>query len=335
MIKGLVFVFLTFLSGVVTAQESNLEIKGTGHQLYLDHVVAPKESLYSLGRMYNVSPKELALFNHLNTTSSLRIGENLKIPLVKTNFTQAGGKTPATVLIPVYHTVVAGETLFRLGVNYNKVPLASLKKWNHMTSDAVKVGEPMIVGYLKVDKNLSALGKMENKPKEVTAVAPQEKPAEPSPSPAPVQHDSAAEKPAENKSVVTSQPAEPVKTQEPIATPVASKAGNDGSGGYFKNLYTQQSVKKTPISYSGNAGVFKSTSGWQDGKYYCFNNDVMPGTILKITNTANGKSVFAKVLDAIPDIKQNSGLSIIISNAAAGELVADQEKFNCTITYTK
>ena len=86
---------------------------------------------------------------------------------------------------------------------------------------------------------------------------------------------------------------------------------------------------------SGSAGVFKSTSGWQDGKYYCFNNDAAPGTVLKVTNNATGKSVYAKVLDAIPDIKQNSGLSVVLSNAAAEELGTGENKFDCVLSYVK
>jgi hypothetical protein len=45
--------------------------------------------------------------------------------------------------------------------------------------------------------------------------------------------------------------------------------------------------------------------------------------------------VYAKVLDAIPDIKQNSGLAIVISNAAAEELGAGENKFDCVVSYAK
>ena len=83
------------------------------------------------------------------------------------------------------------------------------------------------------------------------------------------------------------------------------------------------------------AAIFKTTSGWQDGKYYCFHNTALPGTIIKITNNANGKSIYAKVLDAIPDIKQNSGLLLRVSNSAAEELGAGENKFDCSITYAK
>ena len=116
---------------------------------------------------------------------------------------------------------------------------------------------------------------------------------------------------------------------------VNTKSSTNFSGGYFKSLYNQQAENKTVVSKNGSAGIFKSTSGWQDGKYYCFQNDATPGTVLKISNTATGKSIFAKVLDAIPDIKQNTGLSIIISNAAADELGAGENNFDCSISYAK
>jgi rare lipoprotein A (peptidoglycan hydrolase) len=60
-----------------------------------------------------------------------------------------------------------------------------------------------------------------------------------------------------------------------------------------------------------------------------------PGTIVKIINNANGKSVYAKVLDLIPDIKQNAGLIICVSNAAADVLGVTADKIDCTLNYSK
>ncbi len=329
MSKWLMVIFFTFITSNFLFAQNNLEIKGTGKDLYIEHVVAPKESLYSVGRMYNVNPAALAAFNHVKLTSGLSIGDNIKIPLEKNNFAQSENAAANEVLIPVYHTVAPGETLYRLGVNYDKVPLASLKKWNQLSSDAVKVGTPMIVGFLKVDKAQSPLASGQSKvPNEVAAVTPKE------------------EKPAAKTAEVVEQPAsvprendssKPVINQTPSdsQTTVGSKSSVNFSGGYFKNLYSQQSANKTSTADAGSAGVFKSASGWQDGKYYCFNNQASPGTVLKVTNNATGKIVYAKVLDAIPDIKQNSGLVLVISNAAAEELGATNNKFDCVITYTK
>jgi hypothetical protein len=61
----------------------------------------------------------------------------------------------------------------------------------------------------------------------------------------------------------------------------------------------------------------------------------LPGTIIRVTDQNTGKSIFAKVLDVIPEIKQNEGLAIIISNSAAEELGASPEKFDCEISFIK
>lgn len=335
MSKWLMIIFLTFItSNFLFAQQNNLEIKGTGNNLFVEHIVSPKESFYSIGRMYNVNPKELASFNHLKLQSGLGIGDNLRIPLDKNNFSQTGKAANGEALIPVYHRVESGETLYRLGVNYNKVALTSLKKWNHLQSDAVSVGTSMIVGYLKVDKTQSSLANAKTNVSNEVVPTPQkeEKPVAKTPEvmiqTAPSPKD---QEPVKSEKTETA----PAQQKQPNTTVTNTKSNINFSGGYFKNLYDRQTANKPAVSKSGSAGVFKSTSGWQDGKYYCFNNDAEPGAVLKVTNNETGKSIYAKVLDAIPDIKQNTGLSIVISNAAAEELGAGENKFDCSVSYAK
>jgi rare lipoprotein A (peptidoglycan hydrolase) len=210
-----------------------------------------------------------------------------------------------------------------------------LKKWNNLKSDAVSNGTKLVVGYLKVQKDQA---------EPIVQVAPVQKPADNTVIPG---VDKKKEKikveekkePVAGKDVVKTQ--EPVK-KEPTETKApetinkpASNRSIDFNGGAFKNIYNEQAANKKLENESGAAAVFKTTSGWQDGKYYCFHNTASPGTIIKITNIANGKSVYAKVLDAIPDIKQNSGLMLRVSNAAAEELGVGENKFDCTITYYK
>jgi hypothetical protein len=82
------------------------------------------------------------------------------------------------------------------------------------------------------------------------------------------------------------------------------------------------------------SGIFKTTSGWQDAKYYLLIDKVEPGTIVRITNPANNKIVYAKVLYAMEGIRQNEGLDIRISNAAASALdITDIEKFIVKVNY--
>ncbi len=349
MVKWLsIFAVTLVISSGIFAQKT-LIIGGISPKLYILHKVVPKENFYSIGRLYNVSPKELAAYNNLQFENGLNIGESLKIPLTESNFSQSEPAGAGEVLVPVYHAIQPKEGLYRVSINYNKVPIPSLKKWNHLQADAVSAGTPLIVGYLKVLKDESPLAGKGVRPDMDAAVVIRQEPKQENAKSEGVKQESA--KPENVKPDVTPERLPPVKNPEVVkqeskevpqkeepkstVTTVKTKSNINFSGGYFKKLYDTQVENKSPVNENGSGATFKSTSGWQDGKYYCFNNDAPPGTIIRITDYATGKSVYAKVLDAIPDIKQNSGLAVIMSNAAAEELGAEDSTFNCSLSYVK
>src|SRR5690606_32471389 len=106
--------------------------------------------------------------------------------------------------------------------------------------------------------------------------------------------------PTSNPVAQTSAPQQGRTTPETISD-VESWEGF--KGGYFKRNYSEKGVNAT-----GNAGIFRSTSGWKDGKYYALINDVPTGTIVKITFSSTNKSVYAKVLGPLPEMKESIGL---------------------------
>jgi LysM repeat protein len=323
-----VLIGVSFTAGICAAQQNTLVIGGSTPELFLIHKVTSKENFYSIGRMYNVPPKDVAAYNNLQFENGLSVGESIKIPLKENNFSQSEAAGSGQVLIPVYHTLQPKEGLYRVSLHYNKVPIGSLKKWNHIQSDAVSTGRPLIVGYLKVAKDASPFAGKEIQP-DVDAAA--VKKNEPQPAA------STEALPPVKKADISKQKSDEQDTgaHKVTVTRVNTKSSINFSGGFFKGLYNGQAAVKTPVSESGKAGIFKSTSGWQDGKYYCFNNTATRGTVIKITYDSTKKSVYAKVLDAIPDIKQNADLTLILSNAAAEELGASEGRFDCTLSYVK
>jgi LysM repeat protein len=321
------------------AQEKPLMAQGAAPNLYLNHTVAAKENYYSIGRLYNASPKDqIAPFNSLQMDKGLSPGQVIRIPLAANNFSQDGTVAADEALVPVYHTVQEKEGLYRISVTYNKVPIDQLKQWNKITGDAVGNGTRLIVGYLRVKKTLSPLAGAAVSQPVIAPPVPQAKPepAKPEPvkpTPPPVEPSKPVVTEPIKKDPPPVVPPKPQPKPEPVVTsnPVREN-GINYNGGFFKN---QQANGGDVVTESGAANVFKSNSGWGDGKYYCLHNGAQPGTIMKITSTATGKSVYAKVLDAIPDIKQNTGLIIRLSNAAAEELGVGENKFDCTLAYHK
>jgi LysM repeat protein len=306
------------------------------------HTVQPKETWFAIGRLYNVPPKEVAALNGV-TMDKLNVGQELKVPLTAHNFSQDGKKSTDEVFVPVYHIVQEKEWMYRISQNNNKIPIESLEKWNGITNDQLQAGMKLIVGYLKVKSASSPLaanglkklivpaatgGGTSAKAATETPVVKTEKPAE--------------TKTTEPKAVEAKK--EELKKEEPkeeakkdIGTPPAAMPvtpATDGpyagyKGGYFKSSYSGSEKKST----AGNAGIFRSTSGWKDGKYYALMNNVPVGTIVKITYNSTNKSVFAKVLGQLPDMRESVGLTIRLSDAAAAELGAEMGKFYVDVAY--
>lgn len=296
---------ILFLFPVFAKAQDKLMVQGTGKDIYINHTVAPKENFYSIGRFYSISPKEIAPFNNVTLETGVTIGQTIKIPLSKSNFIQsedAGGKA-------VYHKVESKETFYRLSTNYNKVSVSALKKWNNITGDELPNGADIIVGYIKGNNAVAA----NNAP----AVIESEEKAKVK---------SIKEKKKEEEKIAVTRTVE----TEPNIPEVSLNTGNakNFKGGVFKTLF-----KNSGKEDAGTAGVFKSTSGWEDGKYYCLHNSAPQGAIVKITNTANDKFIFAKVLDVMPDLGQNNGLALRLSNAAADALGAGTDNFNCSINF--
>lgn len=299
-------------------------VQGKAGNLYLNHIAAPKENFYSIGRIYNISPKEIAPYNDLALEKGLSLGKAIRIPL-KNNFIQNGDVAADEVTVPLYHKTTAKETLYQLSTNYNKVPPATLRSWNNLKGDALTPGQDIIVGYLKVKKDLSSLAqrstvvpavKSDTKPVETIVVV-----KEPVKEPVKITPEKVT------PAVVKTEPVAEIKIT-PVAPPTVNISQKDLKEGSFKSLFDDSGKVQT-----GTAGIFKSTSGWEDGRFYCLHDTAPRGAVIKVTNTSTGKWVFAKVLDIMPDLKQNNDLKIRLSNAAADALGAGENNFTCTINY--
>jgi len=331
MINKWLLVFLCVLamqSGI--AQDNDLQVLGITPNLYIVHTVQPKENWYSVGRLYNGTAKQLAPYNKLSLDKPLSIGQVLKVPLTAENFSQDGKKAADEVFIPVRHTLQEKEWMYRVSVNYNKVPIETLEKWNGINKDQAKAGLKLIIGYLKVKNGQSSLAtkgesKIQSGNPVTAATAPEtKKPEEKKPESKPV----ASTPPVENADAAKTGTL-PKEESKPVITPVVNTSTTTETRlSYFRSQY-----EETGKSISGNAGIFKSTSGWSDGKFYALVNNIPVGTIVKINNPVSGKTIFAKVLGNLPDMKESIGLIARLSDAAAAQIGANGIKFSVEVRY--
>jgi hypothetical protein len=319
------FCLILVFSAAGYSQNIQLTIEGSNGRFYLNHFVVAKENWYSVGRLFNLSPREIASYNNLNMDKPLEISQQLHIPLTPVNFDQKQNKTTGESLIPIYHLVQDKEWMFKISSIYNDVPVTSLEKWNKIKRDDVRQGTNLIVGFLRVKTELSPLAMGISSNPVIGNQASTGSPPGLSPS--------ASKSVTTGSSVVTEQtPAKPASNT--VLVPAGNStervnnyAATHSNGGFFSLEYSGSGK-----SANGLAGTFKSTSGWTDGKYYALMNGVPVGSIIRITGS-NGKTIYAKVLGQLPDMKESNGLLIRISNAASAELGLGEGKFPVEVKY--
>ena len=101
---------------------------------YFLHTVTKGQSLYSISSMYNVSIDDIVRLNP-GSDKQIREGAALKIPqAVSTNSDK-----------PVFHTIQAGETLYRLSVKYNITTQAICEANPGLSSENFRCGQVIII----------------------------------------------------------------------------------------------------------------------------------------------------------------------------------------------
>ena len=317
------------------AQHTDLFVKQGDRGPYIEHTVTPKQSFFAIGRIYTVHPKYIAAYNRVDMNKGLAIGEVIRIPLTDTNFVQKGNSG-----VPVYYKTSEKEGLTKISNSFNKVTLENLRNWNGISDNTVNAGTNVVVGFL-ISKELPSVTL--NNTKTTTTQQPKQEKSVTEKKPEPVQTAPVAVMEKKQPAAVDTKPVvvetKPAHTEdnrktEPVYTSKPVQSSATGSG-YFKNHYEQQ-LRQQPSrkEETVTSGIFKTTSGWVDNKYYLLIDKVQPGTIVKITNPANSKVIFAKVLGEMSSIKQNDGLNIRISSAGASALeIAEDDKFIVKVNY--
>ena len=103
------------------------------------HIVAAKETMFSISQAYNVSIDEIKHWNNL-TDNALSIGQELVIKKGNSQRDTPKVTTPAKGA----HIVAAKETMFSIAKQYN-VSIQQLKEWNQLEGNEISIGQELRV----------------------------------------------------------------------------------------------------------------------------------------------------------------------------------------------
>jgi LysM repeat protein len=263
------------------------------------HIVAEKETLFSISRLYGVTVDELKQWNKL-TDSNLSLGQEL---IVRPKATQTTATVPTEMKSQrTVHTVATGETLFSISRQYG-ITVEQLRNWNKLDGSELKIGQSLFV-VAPVNNT------RDNQVKQVT-VTPDRNPV-------------TQVNPTNNPSNQNTQNTQttPVTTA-PVETPPATQ-----------NIQISESVRGgNEIVQTGLAELIEGTEG--NRKYLALHRTAPVGSILKIKNQMNNREVFVRVVGKLPDTALTDKLVIKISRSAYDRLGAIDQRFLVEVTYYK
>jgi LysM repeat protein len=106
------------------------------------HTVAPKETLFSISKLYDVSVDDIKAWNKLKD-NSLSTGQQLIIKK-KSTVSAETMKLPETKSVTGVHTVAPKESLYSIAKLYG-INVQQLKEWNGIEGSEVKIGQTLFV----------------------------------------------------------------------------------------------------------------------------------------------------------------------------------------------
>lgn len=278
------------------------------------HVVAAKETMFSISKAYGVSVDEIRQWNNLKD-NTLSIGQEIVIK--KRNTTAANNNTTTqqttnrqTTTTPAAntastHTVEAKETLYSIANKYD-ITVQQLKEWNNLESNELDIGQTIYVK--QPSRNATPVRRDTSSTTQQPVVT-----ARQTTTTQPVKND------------VPKNDTPPVKTDTPPRETVKTNT---------ETIRISESVKNgDEILEKGIAELIEGTDG--NRKYLALHRTAPVGTILKVKNELNNREVFVRVMGKLPDTALTDKVVIKISKSAYDRLGAIDPRFRVEVTYYK
>ncbi len=113
------------------------------------HIVAAKETLFSISRLYEVSVDDIKAWNNLKD-NSLSTGQQIIIKK-KSTLGAETNKLPEIKSLTGVHTVAAKESLYSIARLYG-ITVQQLKEWNGIEASELKIGQTLFIAQPKYNK---------------------------------------------------------------------------------------------------------------------------------------------------------------------------------------
>ncbi len=271
--------------------------------MFVIHKVKSGQTLYALARRYGTSVKKI---NEANPAlqQGLKVGQTLKVPFEKTLVVPKKVAQAAKT-----HSVARGETLYAISRKYG-VSVDDLKRMNKLTSNALALGQKLIIEEAKVVEEV------------VTT----------QPDPEPVKEEVTEQ--ATQATEETEKPAEVTLNTEIAETDTTKSEAIAVSTTEVQNAPETVSYNGTPFKEVKEEGVAELiVEDEPANKFLALHKTAKVGTVIKIRNLKNDLAVYVRVVGNIPETADNDNILIKINKRAHDQLKAFDPRLRVELTY--
>ncbi len=345
--KSVVVIFLIAISPIGVFAQTNT----------LDYKVCKGETLYGLSQKFSTTVSHLLDINPTIVNNNLKDGATIKVPMMKVDADYNSVKIgPPQFIAPLTYTIDKGETLYSISKKMN-ANVESLRMWNELKNDNIKVGQKLIVGYgntnnerVNDNKMVTALETIKVEPINVTGkevvktgkeislkdnkksiIAPDTLTAkqdiDPSPSEKNVELIIEEKKPATS---ITSVVSNPITIKNTGAT---TSVSDNKLSPVTTNRVSSPGASKQLVYLTEKGVITWTKNNNDDGEYYALHPSAPIGTIITVKNMMNSKTLQVKVIGKLPNTADNQGVLMKISNSTARALNVLDDKFLSTANY--
>ncbi|WP_118974435.1 LysM peptidoglycan-binding domain-containing protein [Taibaiella koreensis] len=297
--KKRLLLLLASLVALCAQAQDTLWVKQKEGMPYLLHRVKSGETLFMLSKKFSVPPAVLADVNRVNYQDGLPEGSKFRIPIDDYNFIRIESVVKSK---PVFYKVGDEDDLHSIS-RMMGVSQSAIQRWNHSNTPEIEKGAVLQVGWIAYDNEQKPFAAKDTPHSPVVAAKP----------------------------VVQSPPARTTVRDTVKAVPEKDTAEEMVSA--FEQLYQEQVRGISTNEESGAAVFYPLRTKAAPGVYYAFHNSASKGTILQITNPASGKTIYAKVIGIVPNLKEYHNSIIGLSGNAAQALGARERRMFCKIRY--
>lgn len=306
-----------------------VDVNSDGLKIF-KHIIAPKQTLYSLAKFYKLDVFAIYDFNPWLKNKVLSVGDTVSVPIQEQLILKEEEQLLAGLEYAlVYYQVKKQDNLFQIAKRYFNIPVETLKNRNNIPDHNLSIGQNLLIGWFDLYGGSPASNNNQSSsPIPLIVKDENTKPSSNIPFGPP--------KPNKEEIALLQKPVESAPTlhRTDEATGKTESLGIDEEIEDLKTNFEIEKAHKISYVFTEQRGV----AAWRKDirektDLYAIHRTAPVGSTVMVSNPLINKSVYAKVISQMPEDLYPANVCVVVSPAVANLLGAVDAHFFVKVRY--